>query len=112
MNYQLGRNGGHLTPAVFLDFAAQETLYGTTEALKAFALENYTSTAIVRILSEAGLRDAVDHVDGGHTVLLFTPEEEKSIRRDYEVAVRAGMDLQSDSSGVRWVGKEDMMKVS
>ncbi|TFK25830.1 DAO-domain-containing protein [Coprinopsis marcescibilis] len=109
-----GRNGGHLTPSIFLDFHRRATLYGTLEAIESFKLENYTSKSLVQLI-----RDTQDDplfqnesanvglVHGRHVSLLFTKEEEESARRDYESAKAAGLGGLDD---VTWVDKEDMSK--
>ncbi|KAF8645987.1 hypothetical protein AX16_007414 [Volvariella volvacea WC 439] len=102
-----GRNGGHLTPFVFIGFHRRELLWGTREAVKGFALEKYVSDEVVKILKEEGLGEKVDLVEGGHITLLVTEEEESAIRKDYEAAKKAG---DVDLDRVEWVSKEEMVK--
>ncbi|KAF9013800.1 FAD dependent oxidoreductase [Hymenopellis radicata] len=102
-----GRNGGHLTTAVFEAFSAQAKLYGIEQAVRGYELENYTARAIVKIIEDHGLANTVDLVHGGHATLFFTEEEEHQSREDFRQAKEAGIDLTS----VRWYTKEEMHKV-
>lgn len=105
---QPGRNGGHLTPFVFLGFHKRELLFGTSDAAKGFRLESHTSFEILEILRQKKLSENVDLVEGGHITLLVTDEEGDEIHKDYEAAKAAGVNL----TGVEWVSKEEMLSVS
>ncbi len=100
-----GRNGGHVTTAVFEAFSAQAKLYGIEQAVRGYELEEYTARAIVKIIKERDL--AVDLVHGGHATLFFTEEEERQSREDFRQAKEAGIDV----TGVEWFTKETMQKV-
>ncbi|KAJ7148514.1 FAD dependent oxidoreductase [Mycena crocata] len=98
------RNGGHLTPAVFLDFCGYQAKYGTYQAIRSFDLENHTAAEIVKLIREEGWTEAVDLVEGGHTTIFFTPSEFKEANADFEAAKAAGVDL----GGVQWLTREQM----
>ncbi|KAG7448005.1 FAD dependent oxidoreductase [Guyanagaster necrorhizus] len=98
-----GRNGGHLTPSTFLGFSASTSQYGIEEAVRSLQLENYTAEAIVKIIHQEGLADAVDLVRGGHTTLFLTEKEREEAWRDYVEARAAGLELD-----VKWASTEDM----
>ncbi|KAJ7923506.1 FAD dependent oxidoreductase [Mycena leptocephala] len=97
------RNGGHLTPVVFLDFCAYESKYGTEQAMRSFELENHTTSEIVKLIREEGWTETVDLIQGGHTTIFFTPGELAASKADYEAAKVAGIDL----TDVRWLTKEE-----
>ncbi|KAF8911378.1 DAO-domain-containing protein [Mucidula mucida] len=99
-----GRNGGHLTTYVFQDFHNLANKYGVEQAKAGFALENYTSHAIVKIIEDEGLEDVVNLVHGGHTSIFMTEALEAKRRKDYEEALVAGMNLDA----VKWHSKEEM----
>ncbi|KAJ6592219.1 FAD dependent oxidoreductase [Mycena vulgaris] len=99
-----GRNGGHLTPAVFVDFCGYQSKYGTDQALKSFELEHRTASEIVKLIRTEGWDEAVDLVEGGHTSTFFLPSEFADCKADFEAAQVAGMDLKD----VRWLTKEEM----
>ncbi|KAJ7509644.1 FAD dependent oxidoreductase [Mycena galericulata] len=99
-----GRNGGHLTPAVFLDFCGYQAKYGTEQALRSFALENHTASKIVKIIRQEEWADAVDLVEGGHTTTFFTQVEYAGAQADFDAAKSAGMDL----TEVRWLTEGEM----
>ncbi|THU94716.1 FAD dependent oxidoreductase [Dendrothele bispora CBS 962.96] len=99
-----GRNGGHLCPAVFLDFKYFESKYGTEEAIKSLAIENYTVDSILRYIAEENFTDEVDLVAGGHITLFVTEEEYAEAQADFEAAKKAGLPL----NDVEWISKEDM----
>ncbi|TFK68906.1 FAD dependent oxidoreductase [Pluteus cervinus] len=99
-----GRNGGHLTPFVFVGFHQKEQLFGTSDAAKGFALENHTSQEIVDIIHQHGLGPAVDLVKGGHITLFVTDKEEAQVRADYDAAKAAGVELHE----IKWISKEEM----
>ncbi|KAF9005212.1 FAD dependent oxidoreductase [Cyathus striatus] len=101
-----GRNGGHLTPAAFLDFTSLAASYGVSEAMKAFKLENHTSDEIIAILKAHGLEANVDLVPGGHTTLFLTHKELDAVRADYKAAKQAGVNL--DAHKVEWISKDEM----
>ncbi|OAX38307.1 FAD dependent oxidoreductase [Rhizopogon vinicolor AM-OR11-026] len=97
-----GRNGGHLTPAAFLEFARRHALFDTVEAKKSYEFEQHTTSLLVKIIEENGWASDVDLVEGGHISLLFTEKEEEDAKKDYEMARQAQLDL----DGVEWVPKE------
>ncbi|KAG0704631.1 FAD dependent oxidoreductase-domain-containing protein [Suillus ampliporus] len=97
-----GRNGGHLTPAAFLEFAQRQALFGTVEAIKSYELEEHTASLLVKIIEENGWASDVDLVEGGHINLLFTEKEEKEAKKDYEMAHQAQLNLDS----IEWLPQE------
>ncbi|KAG8888998.1 hypothetical protein FRB98_006262 [Tulasnella sp. 332] len=86
-----GRNGGHLTASLYSRMHELSQLYGAEEAKKAFALESYTVTSIVKIIKENGWEQDVDLVAGGHLSLVFTQAELDSIELDIHAAEKAGV---------------------
>ena len=104
----IGRNGGHLTPALVEGFTSTQEKYGTEQTLKSYALENYTATQIVKVIHEHALEVAVDLVEGGHISLLITDIEVEVAKAEFAAAEKAGQDL----SGVSWIDAEEMEKVS
>ncbi|KAJ7097221.1 FAD dependent oxidoreductase [Mycena belliarum] len=98
------RNGGHLTPAVFVDFCGYKSKYGTAQAIRAFELENHTASEIVKVIRSEGWTAAVDLVEGGHTTAFFQDSELESVKADFEAAKLAGLNLRD----VRWLTKEQM----
>ncbi|KAJ7617460.1 FAD dependent oxidoreductase [Mycena polygramma] len=98
-----GRNGGHLTPLVFLGFRGFQSKYGTTQAVRCLELENHTASEIVKIIREEGWTKAVDLVENGHTSLFFTPGELAGAQADFEAATAAGMSIPD----VHWLTEEE-----
>ncbi|KAJ7181110.1 FAD dependent oxidoreductase [Mycena filopes] len=98
-----GRNGGHLTPLVFLEFCAFQSRYGIDQAVRALELENHNAAEMAQLIRSEGWTGDVDLVENGHTTLFFTPSEFASATADFEAAKKAGMDL----SGVQWLTKEE-----
>lgn len=103
----LGRNGGHLTPGLFLDFSGHVKDMGISEGLKQYALERHSVADILRIIKENGLEETVDLVSGGHIDLMFTEEELKAAQEDFRLAQEAGANL----SEAQWFTAEEMEKV-
>lgn len=99
----LGRNGGHLTPGLFLDFSG----HVKDKGLKQYALERHSVADILRIIKENGLEETVDLVSGGHIDLMFTEEELKAAQEDFRLAQEAGANL----SEAQWFTAEEMEKV-
>ena len=106
--WNLGRNGGHLTPYRFNGFVSKQKLYGTEETIKSLNLERYTATEIVKLIKKHNLEEAVDLVNGGHYTLLFTDEEISKVRDDYDAAKEAGMNLED----IEWYTAKEMESVS
>ncbi|KAL4066328.1 FAD dependent oxidoreductase, partial [Scleroderma yunnanense] len=98
-----GRNGGHLTPISFFNFAGQEEQYGIEEAIRSSALETYTASSIVNVIERHGWSKEIDLVNGGHVSLFFTQDEIKRLERDFERAKSAGLDLDD----VQWLTAEE-----
>ncbi|KIP02031.1 hypothetical protein PHLGIDRAFT_20543 [Phlebiopsis gigantea 11061_1 CR5-6] len=96
-----GRNGGHFTPHAYGEFRSQEQTYGTDEALRHIAIEQYTVSEVFKILKEAGKVEHVDFVPGGRVILFFTAQEYDEARKDYEAAAQAGIVM----NGVEWLSK-------
>ncbi|KAF8066928.1 FAD dependent oxidoreductase [Lyophyllum atratum] len=99
-----GRNGGHLTPAIFQDFSDREQKYGTEEAMKSYKMEHYTTTELLKIIKAENLRDVVDLVGSDHFSLLVTEQEVQDAKNDFEAAKSAGLDLDI----VEWLSEEDV----
>jgi len=102
-----GRNGGHLTPAVFLEFFQRQALFNTVEAIKSYELEQHTASLLVKIIEENGWASDIDLVEGGHVNLLFTEKEAKNAHKDFDMARQAQLNLDS----VEWLSKEEVEEV-
>ncbi len=70
--------------------------------------KKYNADSLVDFINTRGLQDEVDLVEGGHITLLRTEQEETDARNDYEAAKAAGLIVE----GVRWLGNEELQKVS
>jgi hypothetical protein len=103
-----GRNGGHLTPNIFLDFCDLKEQYGQQEALKALKLEKHTATRILQFISVQNLAESVDLVAGDHITTFLTDKELVRAKADYDATKAAGVDL----SDVDWLSKEEMQAVN
>jgi glycine/D-amino acid oxidase-like deaminating enzyme len=103
-NFQLGRNGGHLTPATFLGFKTWTAAYGMDYALRSLALENHTSAGILRFLNKEHLGDAVDLVAGGHVTMFTDKIRLDAARADFHAAQKAGVNI----SAVEWLSERQM----
>ncbi|KAJ7210403.1 FAD dependent oxidoreductase [Mycena pura] len=97
------RNGGHLSPRVFMDFRGYQSKYGTDQAMRAFEMENRTTAELVKIIRGQGWAGTVDLVEGGHTSLFLTPNEQADLKADFEAAKAAGIELKD----VRWLTEEE-----
>ena len=107
MDCPAGRNGGHLTPHAYGEFRSQELLYGTDEALRHVAIEQYTVSEVVKILKGANKTDHVDLVSGGRVILFFTAQQYDEARKDFEAAQQAGIVM----NGVEWFTKAQVQEV-
>lgn len=99
-----GRNGGHLTPHTFYSFAARQDKFGADEAIRSSALEEYTASSLVNIIERNGWSEDVDLVNGGNVRLLFTEDEERETRADFERAKHAGINLDN----VQWLTRDEV----
>ncbi|KAG6809057.1 hypothetical protein H0H92_001768 [Tricholoma furcatifolium] len=99
-----GRNGGHLTPVHFNHFVEREQLYGREEAMKAYALEHYTTSELVRIIEAQGWQDAVDLVSSPHVALLVSEHEVDRAKLDFAAASAAGLEL----GDVEWLSSDEV----
>jgi len=104
-----GRNGGHLTRNPFSSFLKRQERFNTSETVKSYRLEQYTSDALVQFIADRKLADSVDLVEGGHIGVFRTEEEEQVARRDYEAARAAGVG--TGDLGVRWIANEELTNV-
>jgi hypothetical protein len=93
---------------VFLDFANLESAYGSEEARRQHALENYTAQSLIDIVKSEKLEDTVDLVSAPHVAVFLTDKEVQDARADYAAASAAGVDL----SRVEWLDKETMQTAS
>ncbi|KAF8514475.1 FAD dependent oxidoreductase-domain-containing protein [Gautieria morchelliformis] len=100
-----GRNGGHLTPAVFKGFRSIADIYNTTEALRWLALERHTADSLVSLLNSS--RHEVDLIHGGHLDLFFSDAQESKYKADWEAARNAGADVQQ----VQFLSREETHQV-
>lgn len=104
-----GRNGGHLTRNAFSSFLKRQEIFNSSEAVKSYRLEQYTSDALVQFITDRKLADSVDLVEGGHIGVFRTEEDERAARRDYEAARAAGVG--TGDLGVRWITNEELTNV-
>lgn len=104
-----GRNGGHLTRNAFSSFLKRQEKFNTSEAVKSYRLEQYTSDALVQFITDRKLAAVVDLVEGGHIGVFRTQEEEQAARKDYEAARAAGVG--TGDLGVRWIANEELTNV-
>lgn len=102
-----GRNGGHLTARVFESFQSLQNAYGTTEALKSIAVENYTVESIFKIVKDHNLTDTVDLEELGRIELLVTEPEIVDAKANLDAARKAGADL----SKTEWINADEMNEV-
>ncbi|CAA7269381.1 unnamed protein product [Cyclocybe aegerita] len=107
-----GRNGGHLTPAVFSGFREQERLHGTDEARRSHHIERHTSNALLKFIKDNSLESDVDLFEGGHLGVFRGADEEAAGKADWEAARKAGVDMGGpDGEGdVRWIGTEELVQ--
>lgn len=94
---------------MFSGFYSRQQKYGAEEAKKSYALENYVSSELVKIIKQEGWDEDLDLVEGGHVTMFMTEEEEKRARRDWQTARTAGLERVDE---VRWLGREEMQGVS
>ncbi|KAG6916229.1 hypothetical protein DXG01_007812 [Tephrocybe rancida] len=99
-----GRNGGHMTAVPFKEFVEREQKYGREQAKKSYALENYTTSELVKIIKGQGWEDTVDLVSSEHVRLLMTNLEVEQAKQDFAAARAAGLDL----TEVGWLSSEDV----
>ncbi|KAG2029914.1 hypothetical protein BDR03DRAFT_825229, partial [Suillus americanus] len=97
-----GRNGGHLTPTAFLEFAQRQALFDTVEAIKSYELQQHTASLLVKIIEEKDWASDIDLIEGGHINILFTDKEERDAHKDCYMARQARLDL----DGIEWLPKE------
>jgi hypothetical protein len=102
-----GRNGGHLTPIPFSDYAIREKLYGKDDAKKSYELEGYVVSSVVNIIHSHGWSNAVDLVDGGHVMVFLEEEEARKALVDYKDAKRGGLELKD----VTFLDQQTMLEV-
>ncbi|GLB41219.1 putative FAD dependent oxidoreductase [Lyophyllum shimeji] len=98
-----GRNGGHLTPAMFQGFSRRQQAYGAEEAKKLYALEQYTTTELIKIIETENLQSSVDFVASDHICLLVTEEEVREAHGDFAAAQSAGVDV----GLIKWLTAEE-----
>lgn len=84
-------------------------MYGAEEAKKSYALENYVSSELLKVIKQEGWDEDLDLVEGGRTTMFMTEEEEQRVRRDWETARTAGLERVDE---VIWLGREEMQAVS
>ena len=93
---------------MFSKFIPRQAKHGTSETIKSYLIEKYTSESLVRFLKERELEETVDLVEGGHIAIFRTKEEEEYARKNFAAAAAAEMDL----GGVRWVESAELHEVS
>ena len=103
----VGRNGGHLTARVFEEFVSLQQNYGTSQALKSFALEHNTVDAILKIVHDHNLTDVIDLDALGRIKLSITEREMVEAKANMDAAREAGINL----SETQWINEHDMNKV-
>ncbi|KAJ7210576.1 FAD dependent oxidoreductase-domain-containing protein [Mycena haematopus] len=98
-----GRNGGNLTPFEFFNFRKIQTLFGHEDALRFYAVEDYSVAEMARIAREAGWADDVDLVEGGHMTVMLTEARVSEFRADHSSAIAAGRSVNAS-----WLNREEM----
>ncbi|KAJ7648591.1 FAD dependent oxidoreductase-domain-containing protein [Mycena polygramma] len=98
-----GRNGGNLTPGSFLHFRALSARFSPEDALRYFAIEDYSASEMARLTHEHAWAADVDLVEGGHIEVFLRDVQMRDAQRDWRAAREAGRDVD-----VRWLGKEEM----
>ena len=83
-------------------------MYNPEEVKRCFALEKHTVSSLVSLIEHNGWTEYVDLVEGGHNVLLFSDDEERTAKEDWEMAVEAGMVTKDQ---ITWSTKEETEKV-
>ena len=106
-DWDVGRNGGHLTPRVFEGFVSLQQKYGDSQALKSIALEHYTVDVILKIVQDHNLTDEIDLDALGRIKLFITEREILEAKANLHAAGEAGVDL----SKTEWINEHDMNEV-
>ncbi|KAF7305174.1 DAO domain-containing protein [Mycena kentingensis (nom. inval.)] len=100
-----GRNGGNLTPYEYQNFVKMQERFGSAEALRHYAVEDFSATEMVRIAREGGWADAVDVVEGGHIDVILTEERLADLQANVAAVKAAGRE-----ANVTWLSREEMNK--
>ncbi|GAA6059675.1 hypothetical protein JCM10212_000062 [Sporobolomyces blumeae] len=101
------RNGGHLTAAPLLAYATLSTRFGTEEARRSVALEQYSIDWVVETCTSEGWVDDVElRIGGGNVHLFDTPQEAVAARSEVSAAERAGEDV----SGLTWLTRAQVFE--
>lgn len=98
-----GRNGGHLTAAISHNYSTLAKMYEPEEVKRCFLLERHTVSSILALIEQNGWGEYVNLVEGGHNVLLFSDDEEKTAKEDWEMAVEAGVVTKDQ---ITWLTKD------
>ena len=83
-------------------------LYGSSEAVRNFAIERHTVDDIIKLVHEHGWEKDVSLVEGGHLVLLLTQKEVDDVILDIELAKKAGVE---GIDAVKVIPKEEVVQV-
>lgn len=92
----------------FENFKWLNELFGREGAIRGLELEDYTIEQITKILKENNKFEAVDFVQGGRVILLYTKEQQDNMRAEFEAAKAAGVNV----SRVQWLSKAEVQSVS
>ncbi|KAJ7099230.1 FAD dependent oxidoreductase-domain-containing protein [Mycena belliarum] len=98
-----GRNGGHLTPYEFAGFRNAEAQFGREDALRLYAIEDYTATEMVRVARAGGWADAIDLIEGGHTDVFLSNATHMEALADLYAAMEAGKHV-----NITWMSPDEM----
>jgi len=90
-----GRNGGHLTPAVYKHFHNLQETYGTEQAIRTLEIESHTTDALLKIIDAQNLTDAVDLAALGRIDISLTQQEQSDAKIDLQEAKEAGVNVDS-----------------
>jgi len=99
-----------LTRNAFSSFLKRQKRSNTSEVVKSYRLEQYTTNALIQFITDRKLEDRLDLVEGGHIAVFRTEDEEQAAKRDYEAARAAGVD--TADLGIRWIENKELTEVS
>ncbi|KAG6856519.1 hypothetical protein H0H87_003607 [Tephrocybe sp. NHM501043] len=90
-----------------LSFREKEQKYGREQAKKSYALEQYTTSKLAKMIRQEDWESAVDLVSSEHLRLLLTEAEAEQTRLDFAAARAAGVDLQE----IEWLSADEVRNV-
>jgi hypothetical protein len=90
-----------------MGFKRDTAAWGIFDAIRAVHIEDHVVDAIISLVNDAGVQDAVDLVEGSRTILFFTKEEEAEALDEYEAAKAVGINV----SVTEWLSEGEVEKV-